>query len=307
MYTGRRHWLPASLIVLALAAAGLAIASGTTSSAATSPCGRTTTRPSHYKHVVVIVMENKTYSQVIGNAAAPYLTGLAHQCASDTKYASVSSPSRPNYIGMTSGIVPAGCAGSDADPPSCTTTANNVFRQVISTGARAKSYVESMTSKCQIASSGSYATKHNPWPYYIGTNDRTWCGTYDIPLGSSTSGALVSDITNGALPRLAYVVPNLCNDTHNCGVATGDAWLKTVIGKILAGPNYAAGDTAVIVTYDEYTSLPNVWISPSVKAGTVSATAINHYALLRTVEEMIGVPLLGNAATAPSMRATFNL
>jgi phospholipase C len=306
MHVGRRHWFLASLIVAALTTAAITVA-GASSGAATSPCGRTTTRPAHYKHVVVIVMENKTYSQVIGDAAAPYLTGLAHQCASDTKYASVSSPSRPNYIAMTSGAVPAGCAGSDADPPSCTTTANNIFRQVISTGARAKSYVESMTTKCQIASSGLYATKHNPWPYYVGTNDRSSCGTYDVPLGSSTSGALVSDITNGALPRLAYVVPNLCDDTHNCSVATGDAWLKTVIGKIVAGPNYAAGDTAVIVTYDEYTSLPNVWIAPSVKAGTVSSTAINHYALLRTVEEMMGVPLLGYAATAPSMRATFNL
>ncbi len=306
MHVGRRHWFLA-FVILALSSAAVLTPAATTSDAATSPCGRTGTRPAHYKHVVVIVMENKTYSQVIGNASAPYLTGLAHQCASDTKYASVSSPSRPNYLAMTSGAVPAGCAGSDADPPSCTTTANNIFRQVISTGARAKSYVESMTTKCQIKSGGQYATKHNPWPYYIGTNDRTWCGTYDIPLGSSTSGVLVNDINSGNLPRFAYVVPNLCNDTHDCSVATGDAWLKTVIGKILAGPNYAAGDTAVIVTYDEYTNLPNVWISPSVKAGTVSTTAINHYALLRTVEEMIGVPLLANAATAPSMRATFNL
>ncbi len=302
-----------AVAALALALCGaVTTASGATrtqarAAVAAAPCGRTVTAPAHYQHVVIVVMENKQYSQVIGNAGAPYLTGLAHQCATATNYAANSSPSRPNYLAMTSGTIPAGCPGSDADPPSCTTTTNNIFRQVINSGHTAKSYVESMPSNCKIASGGLYATKHNPWPYYVGTNDRTRCAKFDIPLGSSTSGALVNDINAGHLPTLSYVVPNLCNDTHDCAVSVGDAWLKSVVGRILAGPNYAAGNTAVIVVYDEYTPLPNVWIAPSVKPGAVYTGAVNHYALLRTVEQTLGLGALGGAATAPSLRTPFRL
>jgi phospholipase C len=307
---GTRHGRRASLLCGTAAAlvltASLMPSATTSSQAAASPCAKTTTAPTTYKHVVLIVMENKTYGQVIGNAAAPYLTSLANLCASATKYAVAGSPSRPNYIAMTSGGVQ-GCNGSDADPPSCQTTANNIFRQLINHGLTTKSYIESMTSKCQYASSGLYATKHNPWPYYIGPNDQARCQQFDIPLGSTTSGALVDNINHSNLPTFAYIVPNLCNDTHDCSVATGDAWLASMLSRILAGPNYTAGNTAVIVAYDEYTNLPNVWIAPSVKAGARFTGAMSHNGLLRTIEEMLGLPLLGKAATAPSMRTPFNM
>lgn len=272
-----------------------------------SPCGRKNyASMAGYNHVVVVVMENKTYSSVIGDPTAPYLTGLAAQCGTATNWSAASAPSRPNYIAMTSGATQ-GCEGSNADPPSCQTTANNIFRQVIGSGGTAKSYIEGMTSNCQYASSGVYATKHNPWPYYVGPNDQQYCQQFDIPLGTATSGALINDINAGALPTLSYIVPDLCNDTHDCSVATGDAWLQTVVGKILSGPNYTAGDTAVVVMYDEYTPLPNVWIAPSATPGTIFSGATSHYAFLRTVEEWLRLPLLGQAATSPSMHTIFNI
>ncbi len=273
----------------------------------TSPCGRKAFGSiAGYNHVVVIVMENKFYSSVIGDPTAPFLTNLAAECGTATNYSQASSPSRPNYIAMTSGDVQ-GCAGSNADAPDCQTTADNVFRQVIEAGGTAKSYIEGMTSNCQYVSNGEYATKHNPWPYYIGPNDQQYCQNFDIPLGSSTSGAFVNDINAGTLPTFAYAVPDLCNDSHDCAVATGDAWLQTVVSKILNGPNYRAGDTAVVITYDEYTPLPNVWISPSATPGAVFAGPMSHYGVLRTAEEWLRLPLLGQAATAPSMRGPLNI
>lgn len=274
---------------------------------ATSPCGRKAFgQIAGYNHVVVIVMENKVYNSVIGSPSAPFLTNLSQQCGTATNYAQSSSPSRPNYIDMVSGSVQ-GCAGSNADPPSCQTTSDNVFRQVIDGGGTAKSYIEGMTTNCQYTSGGVYATKHNPWPYFVGPNDQTYCQQFDIPLGTSTSGALVNDITAGTLPTLSYIVPDLCNDTHDCSVAVGDAWLQTVVGKILNGPNYLAGDTAVVINYDEYTPLPNVWIAPSVQPGTVYTGPMSHQGLLRTVEEWLRLPLLNGAATAPSMRSAMNI
>src|SRR4029077_16594155 len=48
--------------------------------------------------------------------------------------------------------------------------------------------------------------------------------------------------------------------------------------------------------------VPNIVIAPSVIPGTIASTAVNHYGALRAVEEMLGLPLLGNAATATSLR-----
>ncbi len=127
-------------------------------------------------------------------------------------------------------------------------------------------------------------------------------------MGTTSSGNFLNDLNNNTLPSFSFVIPNLCNDTHDCSVATGDTWLKAWMPKILGSAAYQSGNTAVILMYDEYTSIPNVFISPSTHPGTVYTTNVNHYALLRTTEEMLGIPTyLAGAATAPSMRSAFNM
>src|SRR2546423_1510732 len=93
------------------------------------------------------------------------------------------------------------------------------------------------------------------------------------------------------LPTLAFVSPDLCDDTHDCPVATGDDYLKTLLTPILTSSTYRAGKTAIIVVYDEYTPLPNVLISRSVRPGTITAP-VTYNLLLHTVESMLGVPWL---------------
>ena len=46
---------------------------------------------------------------------------------------------------------------------------------------------------------------------------------------------------------------------------------------------------------------------PSAIPGTTASTAVNHYGLLRATEEMLGLPLLGNAATATSLCTVFHI
>jgi hypothetical protein len=100
----------------------------------------------------------------------------------------------------------------------------------------------------------------------------------------------------------------MCNDTHDCSVQTGDAWLRSWVPKITATADYKAGNTALFIVYDEYTPIPTVFMSASVKPGTASNQAFSHYSLLRTTEEMLGIPnYLEKASSAPSMRATYNL
>ncbi|MDQ1517892.1 MAG: phosphatidylinositol-3-phosphatase [Actinomycetota bacterium] len=250
-------------------------------------------------------MENKSYRQVIGNPAAPYATALARRCGTESAYHTVGSPSLPNYLGATAGQT--GGINDDGGPDVHPQNGDNLFRQVRASGATARSYVESMPTNCAVAPQGSYAVKHNPAAYFTSEEDHRACTTDDVPLGTTADGALASDLRGGGLPTFAFVAANLCHDTHDCPVGAGDAWLSAWLPQILNSRDYQAGTTAVFVVWDEYTPVPNIVISPTTPPGTTSDIPVNHYSLLRTTEEMLGLPLLGNAAGAPSMRAVFHL
>ena len=272
-----------------------AVPSASTAEATTPSAAPSSTKK--YAHVVWVWMENHTYKQVIGDSSAPYETSLAGQFGTATQYASVGSPSLPNYIGATSG----GTQGiaDDAEPISHQLTVDNLFREVRASGGTARSFEESMPNNCLLGSVGTYAVKHNPAAYYMGGDDRAACMADDVPF----SGTLPS----GQLPTFSFVTPNLCDDTHDCPVAAGDAWLKSFLPPLLHGADYQGGATAIFVIWDEYTTMPNIVISPTTSAGTVTSQPFNHYSLLRTTEEMLGLPLLGRAASATSMRAAFHL
>lgn len=278
---------------------GPAVVAGQTKVATiTGDLCRNAAPPAHYDHVVVVVMENRRYTEVIGNAAAPWTTAVAKGCATAKAYAQAASPSRPNYLALTAGSV-FDCAGSNADPAggTCHPTSDSVFKQVIDAGGTAITYAEGMNGNCDATSHGVYAVKHNAWPYF--TAEAALCQQFDRPLPAALP---VDD-----LPTLLTVYPDLCHDTHDCPVATGDAWLRQYLQPVFDSPAYLAGSTAVIVTYDEYTNLPNFLAAPSVKEGTAIGTPTSHYGLLRTIEDLLGLPPLGQAATATSLRTAAHL
>jgi phospholipase C len=259
-----------------------------------------------YDHVIWIWMENHRLSQVIGSPDAPYETKLASDCGVAARYEEVGSPSLPNYIGATSGSAQG--IHDDGSPPQHQLTVDNLFRQVRAAGKQARSYEEAMPSPCSSTASGRYAVKHNPAAYYRGADDRDACQRDDIPLGTVDSGAFADDLRSGSLPAFSFITPDLCNDTHDCSVATGDKFLAQWLGAILDSPVYRAGRTAVFVVWDEDSPMPNLVISPSTKPGTSSDARVDHYALLRTTEELLGLDtFLGAAASAPSLRPLFNL
>ena len=132
--------------------------------------------------------------------------------------------------------------------------------------------------------------KHNPWPYYA--TEAALCQQFNKPLPASI------DVAH--LPTLLTIYPDLCHDMHDCSVATGDSWLSQYLQPLLDSPAYLDGSTAVIVTWDEYTNLPNEFASMSVTPGTTVTAATTHYALLRTIEDMLGLSPLGQAATQPA-------
>jgi Phosphoesterase family len=158
-----------------------------------------------------------------------------------------------------------------------------------------------------VAPAGRYAVKHNPQGYYVGGDDPAACQRDDVPLGSLTAGALVNDLDRGQLPAFSFITPDLCNDTHDCGVDVGDAWLRQWVGLLLDSAVYTAGRTALFVVWDEPTPMPVLVVSPTTPSGTSSTAPFDHYSLLHTTEELLGLPYLGQAATATSMRPAFGL
>ena len=245
-------------------------------------------------------MENHSWSTVIGNAAAPYLSALAHECGTDTNYAAVGSPSLPNYLGATSGSTQG--VSDDADPAAHTFAVDNLFRQVRTAGGTERSFVESMPTNCGLVSEDSYAAKHNPAVYYVGPGDRAACQADDVPFS-----AFPAVLASGELATYTSITPNICDDMHDCSVASGDQWLATWVPRILATSSYLSGTTALFIIWDEPTPLANVVVAPSMRPGTVSSVAVDHYSLLRATEEMLGLPLLGQAASATSLRSVFGI
>lgn len=248
-------------------------------------------------------MENKPYGSVIANPSAPYENSLAKQCGSTTDYNGVTHPSLPNYLaatgGSTFGVV------DDAGPSAHKVGADSIFGQLERAGLTWRSYEESMPANCDLTSTGSYAVKHNPAAYF--TAIRHTCETDDVPLAPN----LARDITAGTLPSFAFVTPNLCDDTHDCAVRAGDSWLATWVPELLAGPNYRARNTLVVVTWDEGVGsdnrIPTIVVAPSVAGGTVAVERFDHYSLLRTTEDLLGLGRLGAAASARSMTGAFRL
>jgi hypothetical protein len=113
----------------------------------------------------------------------------------------------------------------------------------------------------------------------------------------------MNDVRNGTLPTYSIITPNLNNDMHGttalpANVPAGDNWLKTYLPELLNGPNYKAGDTLIIVMWDEGSAggpIPNLVIAPSVPTGSTFSSTINNVGFLRTTEHLLGLSYLGCA------------
>lgn len=253
--------------------------------------------------VLVFVEENHSLAEM--KAGMPYTFSQAMKFGYATDYHAVSHPSLPNYLAIASGKT----YGITVDQPASKLhlTGRTVFRQALLNGRTTHTYAETMTSNCQLDGSGLYAARHNPWTYFSDTAERAACNSNDTP-----ETPLSTDITNGTLPNVGLVVPNLCDDAHNCSLGTADDWFKTRLEQIFAGPDWQAGRLAVILTADEDDKSQNntvltVVIHPS-QIGNVVSTPLTHYSLTRTLERFgHAQAFLNNAATATDLATSFGL
>ncbi|HEV3035850.1 MAG TPA: alkaline phosphatase family protein [Solirubrobacteraceae bacterium] len=341
----RPHPLRALAVLAPVAVAMLAMASASASAAprapqgpvnATTPCVSRSAGQAHIKHVIVLFMENQPYVKVVGSPEAPYINGLAARCGLATNYHNITHPSAPEYLTATSGEL--GGAGDcppvfldPSWPATCPDANNNIFNQTTSVGESWKVYEESMATNClEGEDETNYDINHNPAAYYTDLGGPSGaphspCKRFDVPLGTFEAGNLESALAHGQLANYSFIAPNLINDTHNSTVAVGDEYLSHMLPTIMNSHDYKNGSTALFVVWDEgeggstdecaYNTtdigchVAMVVISPYTTPGTQSAELFNHYSLLKTSEELLGLPLLGHAndAQVQSMIGAFNL
>jgi hypothetical protein len=265
---------PAAVAIGALVVAGLAAASSQAQAATAVP---------RLDHIVLVMFENKANSQIT-SSSAPYFTSLAAQGATFTQSYAITHPSQPNYIALFSGSTQG--VTSDACPQ--TFTATNLGAQLIGAGLSFTGYAEAMPSDGYTGcSSGRYQRKHNSWVDFTNVpaaSNRTYA---DFPADYAT------------LPTVAFVTPDMCNDMHDCSVATGDTWLRTHLDGYAQWAK--THNSLLVVTFDEDNSLSlnhiyTTFVGEHVTAGAYSEK-ITHYTVLRTIEDAYGLPAIGGAAS----------
>ena len=273
----RAPLVAAFLLVVAIAATAC---SGV--SAASSPSHDILPVPDH---VLLVVLENKDADRVLGSSDAPYLNSLAAGSANFVNAHAVTHPSQPNYLalfsGDTHGVTDDRCLGAPLDAPS-------LGGRLLAAGRSFAGYAEDLPAVgfTGCAQDG-YVRKHNPWVSFA-----------DVP---PTASRPLSDLSADYvdLPTVAFVIPNLCHDMHDCDVAIGDTWLRQHIAR------YAAWaldhNSMLVITFDEAQSIggdnriATLLSGAMVRPGTYNES-LDHYRMLRTITEMYRLPPLGRSA-----------
>jgi acid phosphatase len=226
-------------------------------------------------HVVLIVFENHERTSVLGHGDAPTFERLATTYAQATDYHAVTHPSLPNYLALVSGST----HGVTSDCTDCPQHGPTIGSELTAARRTWGAYAEGFPN------SPRFAMKHVPFLYF----QRDVGHVHPLPAFHPSK-----------LPAFALVVPDLCNDMHDCSVATGDRWLARFIPPLLTEPS-----TVVFVAFDEGTTsedggglVPMIAAGTAVRPHSVTRAPANHYVLLRTMEALLGLPPIGQAAAA---------
>jgi len=317
-------------------------------SSSASLCGAMDgTHPGTVSNVMFIVFENKSYGAVVGSGSAPYLNRtLIPGCGLATDYHNYSHPSAPNYLALTSGTAQGKAASADCVPSGCPQSQASIFSQLGRAGRSWREYAEAMPGNCDKndydnssyrnanGTTGEYYyVRHAPPPYYTAAPGPGECASWDVPLGTTASGAFLSALSTSSdgLPAFSFVTPGGCDDMHDCPVAAGDDWLRNWIPVIQRSAAYRSGHLVVFLTWDEGTGADKVngepcWntahagssaypschvativMSPYTAPGTKAGGYFNHLSLLGTVEDLLGLPRLPATRGHAGLQSAFRL
>ncbi|ABF40619.1 phosphoesterase [Candidatus Koribacter versatilis Ellin345] len=249
-------------------------------------------------HVVVVVEENHSYANVIGNPAMPYLNSLANSYSLLTAYYADAHPSIGNYFEMTTGNVI-----TNNDSFTSTISNDNIVRHLLTAGKTWKSYAESLPSVGYTGgNTGYYFKRHDPFAYFSDVANSSVEKQRLVPFTQFSK-----DLANHALPNFSFIAPNILHDAHDGTLAAADAWLKANIAPLLSNSEFTTNGLLIIVFDESVVSdtahggghVAAIVIGPKVKRGFKYGGMYKHESTLRTILDALGVNHnLGNAATA---------
>lgn len=286
--------------------------SPTSSSSSASEAAKKSAKLPRPDHVVIVIEENKSYDDVIGFSGAPYINSLAAEGASLTAFYALHHPSQPNYVELFSGnaqsVFNDNCMNEKFSGASL---GGSLLKERLSFAG----YAEDLPSDKQACIQGEYARKHCPWIDFKDVPDALSKPFTEFP---------TSDDGFASLPTVSFVIPNLVNDMHSMPdsnvynvpgeVANGDTWLQK---NLSAYAQWArSNNSLLIVTWDEDSDttyvypnspdqkvntvppknrIPTLLVGQMVSSGSSSSQQYTFYDLLRTLEDMYGLPLLGGS------------
>jgi phosphatidylinositol-3-phosphatase len=282
-----------SAVCLELACGG---GSGTSAVQTAPPADQPT-----FAHVVLLLEENHSYSEVMGNSSMPYFNSLASQYGVASQYFANTHPSLPDYLVLTTGAMETldnNFSGTISD--------DNVVRELVKAGKTWKCYAESIPSAGYLGGdSGAYLRHHNPFTYLSDVQSSSAQAANIVPLTQ-----FATDLANDALPQYAFVVPDVANDAHDGTLAQADSWLQTNVAPLLANSAFQ-NSGLLVITFDEAAQsdvdhggghVATLIVSSQVKKGYQSQTLYQHQSTLRLTLASLGINTFpGMAGTAPDM------
>jgi hypothetical protein len=280
------------------------------------------------KYVFVIAMENHASAQIYGSPDAPYINNtLIPQYARATNYVdnlASTVPSEPHYIWIEAGtnVFSDRTFTSDSNPSATNSTASTAHLSTqirnATNGVTWMSYQEGMnasTGTCPIFASGFYAPKHDPFIFFRDVSGATpsstnaYCASHHKPFSS-----LAADLSAKTVASYNFITPNLCNDMHGLTgcpdsntVRSGDTWLQANLPALISFAKANAGVIFIVWDEPETTgTMPFLVIGPNVKAGYANSVTLSHSSLLKSTEQILGLPVQSNVSSANDFTSFFN-
>ena len=249
-------------------------------------------------HTVILILENKAYNQIVGNAQAPYINSLlsnSHAALFTLSYG-LTHPSQPNYLMLYSGSSQG--VSNDNVPLNLPFKTLNLGAEIINKGLSFTGYSEDLPSVgSTVATSGYYVRKHNPWVNWQGT------GVNGVPASSNRP---FTDFPTGfyLLPTLSIVIPNQANNMHDGTIAAGDSWVQNHLNAYIQW--CLNNNSLFILTFDEDDGssgnhILSLFIGADVKKGSYNQP-ITHYNVLRTIEQLYKIPYAGASTDSSAIK-----
>ncbi|MBP0726441.1 acid phosphatase [Bacillus sp. RG28] len=243
--------------------------------------------PKKVDRIVIVIEENHSLQSIAGNRKAPYMNYLMNNGANLTNYRAIEHPSQPNYLDIFSGSN----QGVTSDRmPNRKFSTSNLASELVDKKYTFVGYSENLPSigfKGETDSQKLYARKHNPWVNFTNVPKNDNQPFSNFPKDYSK------------LPTVSFVIPNLNNDMHDGTIKQADMWLKKNIDPYVEWAK--KNNSLLIVTFDEDDGsqsniVPTFFVGPMIKKGTYD-TPVNHFSLLRTIEDLYGLAHAGKSKT----------